>query len=117
MSNLVVLLVDDEFDILDLVGGALEDLGYDVVTARSGSEALGQLEAGRAFDYIVTDVSMPGGVSGLDLTRRARDLQPQARLIVASGHPKAHLDDIPDDVHFLPKPYRLGQLLEMLEPA
>ncbi|MDH7452241.1 response regulator [Luteimonas composti] len=117
MRSQVVLLVDDEIDIVELVGEALEDLGFEVVTARSGVEALGQLAAGRPFDFVVTDVSMPGGVSGTDLARRARELHPQARLIVASGHPRAHLPEVPVDVEFLPKPYRLGQLLDLLQPS
>jgi CheY-like chemotaxis protein len=107
------LFVDDEAALLTLVGGALEDEGFDVQRARSGIEAVDILASGRTFDFILSDVSMPGGVSGVHLANRARALHPDARIILASGHPRAQLEPFPPDVAFLPKPYRLGQLLEL----
>lgn len=115
MDKQRVLFVDDETALLTLVGGALEDEGFDVQKAQSGMEAVDILESGRTFDFIVSDVSMPDGVSGVELAHRARALQSQARIILASGHPKAQLESFPHDATFLPKPYRLGQLLELLE--
>ncbi|WP_262378521.1 response regulator [Luteimonas viscosa] len=117
MRNQAVLLVDDESAIVELVGGELEDLGYHVVTARNGVEALDHLATDRVFDVIVSDVSMPDGVSGVDVARRARELQPQARVILSSGRPRAQLPDIPEATDFLPKPYRLSQLLQLLKSA
>ena len=117
MRNQAVLLVDDEFAIVELVGDELADMGYEVVTARSGAEALDHLAAGKAFDFIVSDVSMPEGVSGVDVARRARELQPGARVILSSGRLRAQLPDLPGDVQFLAKPYRLAQLLQLLVPA
>lgn len=117
MRNRAVLLVDDEFAIVELVGDELSDLGYDVVTARTGAEAIAQLSGGKAFDFVVSDVSMPEGVSGVDVARRARELQPGARVILSSGRTRAQLPDLPDDADFLAKPYRLAQLLQLLEPA
>lgn len=116
MHNQAVLLVDDEFAIVEIVGDELTDMGYEVVTARTGTEALDHMASGKAFDVIVSDVSMPG-VSGLDVAARARELQPQARVILSSGRTREQLRDLPDDVQYLTKPYRLGQLLELLEPA
>ena len=117
MRNPAVLLVDDEFAIVELVGDELSDMGYEVVTARSGAEALDHMATGKTFDFIVSDVSMPEGVSGVDVARRARELQPQARVILSSGRTRAQLPEIPDDARFLAKPYRLAQLLELLAPA
>jgi CheY-like chemotaxis protein len=111
-----LLFVDDEAPLLTLVAGALEDEGFDVVKARSGAQALDILQSGHTFDFIVSDVSMPDGVSGVDLAQRARELQPHVRIILASGHPKAQLDGLPADAAFLAKPYRIGQLLDLLAP-
>jgi two-component system, cell cycle response regulator CpdR len=114
MTRQTVLFVDDEVALRALVGGALEDEDYDVTQARSGVEALGLLRRGEVFDFIVSDVSMPDGVSGVELAHHAQSLQSQARIILVSGHPRAQLDPFPPDVAFLAKPYRLGQLLELL---
>jgi two-component system cell cycle response regulator CpdR len=117
VRNRSLLFVDDETALLALVADALEDMGFVVMKARTGAEALGMLATGTAFDFIVSDVSMPGGVSGIDLARRARELQPQARMILASGHPRAQLENFPAGVGFLAKPYRISQLLQMLDAA
>lgn len=116
MDKRTVLFVDDERALLTLVGGALEDEGFEVMIARSGADALGILAGDVAFDFIISDVVMPDGVSGVELARRAKELQPQARIVLASGHPKAQLDVFPTEVAFLAKPYRLGQLLDLLSP-
>lgn len=110
-----VLFVEDEADLRVIVGDALGSLGFDVVTARNGAEALERLREGAAFDHVISDVSMPEGVSGIDLAGHVAALQPQARMILVSGYMKAQLPPLPENVRFLPKPYRLGQLLGALE--
>jgi two-component system response regulator RegX3 len=65
-----ILLADDEQGILDAVGYALRQEGFDVVTATDGDTAL-QLARGRAFDVVVLDVLMPG-MSGMDVCRVLR---------------------------------------------
>ena len=85
------------------------------VCAKSGADALKVLQRGEAFDFVVSDVSMPDGVSGVDLAHHVQALLPGTRVILASGHPKAQLDPFPASVAFLAKPYRLGQLLALME--
>ena len=114
MDKQTLLFVDDEPALLALVGDALEDEGYEVVRASSGADAMALLTSGKTFDFIVSDVSMPDGVSGVDLARCARQSMPATRIVLASGHPKAQLDEFPPEVAFLPKPYRLGQILGLL---
>jgi two-component system response regulator RegX3 len=65
-----ILLADDEQGILDAVGYAFRQEGFDVVTATDGDTAL-QLARGRAFDVVVLDVLMPG-MSGMDVCRVLR---------------------------------------------
>lgn len=116
MPNPKVLLVDDEFTIVEVVSDELADRGFEVVTARTGIEALDHMASDKAFDFIVSDISMPG-ISGVEVAHRARELQPQARVILSSGCAREQLPGLPDGTEFLAKPYRLVQLLEMLEPA
>lgn len=109
-----VLLVEDERALLMLVGDALEDLGYEVTAVNGGRRAMQALDAGAGFDYVVSDINMPEGVSGLDIARRAIDADPQARVILMSGLSRSQLPALPEAAVFLPKPYRISQLVELL---
>jgi CheY-like chemotaxis protein len=82
-----VLAVDDEEGVLDLTVHHLTALGYRVLSARSGEEALEVLErANGRVDLLFTDLSMPGGMNGLVLAERARALRPGLRVLLASGY-------------------------------
>lgn len=113
MSEVRVLLVEDEDDLRMLVGEALRMTGYRVSTAADGLQAISAMER-EAFDAVVSDVSMPNGMSGIELSYHAARLQPRARVILASGFARAQLPALPGNVIFLPKPYRIPQLLALL---
>lgn len=110
-----VLFVEDEPDLCSIMEDALADHGYEVTLARDGREALEKLGSGRSFSHVVTDVSMPQGVSGLEVAARALQQQPRPRVVVASGFQRSQLEQLPDGAHFLPKPYRIRQLLAALD--
>lgn len=113
--NVHVLFVDDEADLRDIVGDALADCGYQVTLAADGHQALEILRGETRFSHVISDVSMPGGLTGLDLAAFAHEHQPEAKVIVASGYQRSQLPPIPTHVQFLPKPYRIRQLLALLE--
>jgi CheY-like chemotaxis protein len=115
MSLPRILMVEDQADLLAIISEALSTLGYQVFVAANGLEALELMRGDTLFDHIVSDVSMPEGVSGIDLVEHASRLQPQARFVLVSGYIRAQLPPLPEGVRFLPKPYRLGQLLQALQ--
>ena len=81
-----ILLVDDEEEMVNLGTEILEELGYRTLRAAGGDEALRVFERHRAdIDLVVVDLIMPG-MSGTDLCARIRQLDPAARLLVASGY-------------------------------
>jgi PAS domain S-box-containing protein len=81
-----ILLVEDDRAVLDLTREILEDVGYRVITAGDGEQALALFRDQPAgIDVLVTDVVMPG-LSGLALTRAIRAIRPELSVICMSGH-------------------------------
>jgi two-component system, cell cycle response regulator CpdR len=108
-----ILLVEDEAHLRDLVADALADFGHYPIVADNGKIALRYLEKNE-FDVVVSDVSMPEGVSGIDLAEQVREKYPRSKVILVSGHARAQLPELPEGVVFLPKPYRMRQLIALL---
>ena len=77
-----VLVVEDENDVLEIVREALERRGLEVRTADSDRSAFSILEAEpRSFDVLVADINLGEGVTGFDIARRARQLQPDLQVV------------------------------------
>ncbi|WP_285907196.1 sensor histidine kinase [Pseudodesulfovibrio pelocollis] len=79
-----VLLVDDEEGIRTVLGLAIADSGYEVVTAATGAQAL-EVLAAREIPLIVTDIRMPG-MDGLELLKRVKRDWPDSEVIMITGH-------------------------------
>jgi PAS domain S-box-containing protein len=82
-----LLLVDDEEGIRVVVGEQLQLLGIEVTTAGDAAEALAHLEGGSEFDFVLTDLSMPG-LDGAQLIDRVRQSWPQLPAAIMTGNPK-----------------------------
>ena len=108
-----ILMVDDDMPILEVVSEALGDVGYTVVTATNAAEALEKIRDDAAISLLFSDVVMPG-LSGVDLAMQAVALRPGLRILLASGHAEGWIEGLPEDVDFIAKPYRLGDVLEKL---
>jgi CheY-like chemotaxis protein len=111
-----VLIVEDEEDLLDVASELFRNMGYEVLTASNGADALEVLERNPGIDVLFSDVMMPG-MSGLELARVARRLYPETRIVLASGYPvpvlRAEQGDI-DEFTFIGKPYRLSEIARRL---
>ena len=113
-DSLRVLMVEDQDDLRDMIGMALQDMGIDVDATADGMAALEMMEGDRQYDVVFSDVSMPNGMSGIELSEHVARAQPGARMILSSGYARSQLPPLPVNVEFLPKPYRLRQLLDLL---
>ena len=83
----IVLLVDDDEIVRTTVASMLEDLGYTVLLAQSGVEALAILEeVAPSSIYLFTDVVMPGAISGRQLAERAIETVPTLKVLFTSGY-------------------------------
>jgi two-component system response regulator HydG len=83
-ERLKVLIVDDEAAYAETVQEALERVGYDCTVATSGKAGLRKIEA-EEFDVILTDLRL-GDMDGLEVLRRAKQEQPDAEVVVITGH-------------------------------
>lgn len=81
-----VLLVEDEPALLEVMSHMLEDLGYRVIPAKNGPEALSLVRAGIGFDILLSDVVMPGGFDGIELAHKVHDTHPDRGIILMSGY-------------------------------
>jgi len=105
-----ILLVEDDDQMRRMVRVALGKFGYKVLTARNGVEALKVWEQhGSRVNLLLTDMVMPGGISGIDIAQRLRRLQPGLKVVISSGYAPDLLDQtggLPKSMRFLAKPYR-----------
>jgi DNA-binding NtrC family response regulator len=97
-----------------LLAATLADEGYDVIEAANVLEAVGILGQ-RKIDAVITDVDMPGGLSGLDLVRMISDTHRNMPVIVASGRHRPRPEELPGDAVFVSKPYGMNHIATMVE--
>src|SRR3978361_582888 len=82
-----LLLVEDDVALRETLGDALDDLGFEVVVACSGAQALAVLDAGAAeFKEVVTDIDLGAGPDGWDVGRRARERVDDMPVVYMSGN-------------------------------
>lgn len=107
----IALLVDDEELVRATTSYMLADLGYHVIEAASGEEALRLIEAGQPFDVLVTDHLMPG-ITGTELARVVKSLRPGIGILLISGY--AEREGLDPDTPRLNKPFRKDELAASL---
>jgi len=112
-----VLLVEDDDQILKLVSRTLSSLGHRVIEAHDGETALSALYSDPTIDCLFSDVIMPNGMNGLQLTQLARIVRPDLRAMLTSVRPREEvraMGHIPYDITFIPKPYSLTEISTLL---
>ncbi len=117
-----ILVVDDEPAVRLLIAELLEDLGYIVLQAERGADALTILQSKAAIDLLITDVGLPGGMNGRQVADAARDVRPDLKILFVTGYAEnavlAH-DTLEPGMHVLPKPFAIAELIsrvtELLE--
>ena len=109
-----ILLVEDEQVVRDLTSKILERGGYMVVPVASAREGLLVAEGSTALDLVVTDVVMPGGMSGLEMGERLSRSRPKLPVLYVSGYTdqaKFHSPPGTKSLAFLGKPFQADELL------
>ncbi|HUU30029.1 MAG TPA: response regulator [archaeon] len=84
MENKKILLVDDDEQILDMLGAILEDEGFSIDKTFSGEGALKKVEKEK-YDLVISDVRMPG-IDGFELLKQITDRFKDTRVIMMTGY-------------------------------
>ncbi|MFV9646994.1 MAG: response regulator, partial [Desulfobacterales bacterium] len=79
-----ILLIDDEEGIRKVLGITLEDIGYEVLSAENGEEAL-RLFRKKAPPIVLTDIKMPG-IDGIQVLKTIKEESPDTEVIMLTGH-------------------------------
>jgi PAS domain S-box-containing protein len=111
------LLVDDEAELLEIADAYLAELGYTVIRAGNGLEALAALERAGPIDLLVTDVIMPGKMNGIELAQRVRELRPGIKVVFTSGFPAEALAERSGKLEggpLLHKPYQRAEFADIV---
>ena len=118
MTQMALMLVDDEERVLQTTGKLLSRKGLEALTATSGQQALDLLDA-EYVDVVILDVKMPG-MDGLETLRQIKSRHPLVEVIMLTGH--GTIDSAVEGMRlgaydYLTKPCELGELLSKSEAA
>jgi two-component system NtrC family sensor kinase len=113
-----ILLAEDEPSLRDMVQEALRLQGYRVLTAASGPAALEVWHREeRRIDLLLTDMVMPGGMTGADVAAELRRVNPELKVIYTTGYSPGVAGSrhvLEEGVNFLPKPYSPNKLARII---
>ncbi|MBC9205413.1 PAS domain S-box protein [Roseomonas aerophila] len=113
-----VLVVDDEPTVRMLVMEILEELGYAAIEAADGASGLAVLRSGARVDLLVTDVGLPGGMSGRQMADMARVSRPDLKVLFITGYAEnavvgnGHLEP---GMHVVTKPFAMEALASRIQ--
>jgi len=106
-------VLEDEPALRRLVATHLENLGYSVVSVANGEEALSEIESMESIDLLLSDVMLPGGLSGREVATEMKRRRPEVKILLMSGYAKEILTDedpMGSSDTLLNKPFQLTEL-------
>jgi CheY-like chemotaxis protein len=108
-----ILIVEDEVLIRMFMRDVFEEVGFKTREAANGDEALELLKT-EEFSVLVTDIEMPGTMTGLDLARTVETKWPRTGLVLISGRTLPSPDGMPAKARFIAKPWQMETLLQVV---
>lgn len=109
-----LLVVDDDEMVRTCVTACLRAVGYEVIEAENGLDALEKYKSmGGEISLIIMDITMPK-LDGIDAAKRIREINPSSKVILMSGSSEKAPDEAKPDA-FLIKPFRGKELYEAIQ--
>ena len=112
-----LLLVEDDDDVAEATAELLRDIGFQAVRVCDGKAALATLDGSPRIELVMSDIVMPGGMSGLELARTLREHRPELPVVLATGYSQYALQVVHEGFTLVEKPYRRGALAASLRAA
>jgi signal transduction histidine kinase/CheY-like chemotaxis protein len=112
-----VLLVEDNDEVASAMRGMLASAGFEVVRAADAAEALRIVDGGEAFDVVLSDIVMPGGMSGLELAPQIEARRPGLPIVMMTGYSERLADGPAIGRPLLFKPFAAADLVQALSEA
>lgn len=116
-----ILVVEDEAAVRSFAGAQLRRLGYAVIEAANGREAVELVSGGVEVDLVFSDMVMPGGLNGLQTAHEIASLRPKIRVLFTSGYAAGTIQDsLEEDLggfKLLNKPYSVQQLARKIRDS
>lgn len=112
-GNETILVVEDDADVRSLVVGSLTRLGYQVVPASDGLEALKAMAETEIVDVLLTDVVLPNGMLGPEIARELAKYHPLAQVLLMSGYTRGAdtgMGELDESYELIQKPFTRAQL-------
>lgn len=115
-----ILVTEDQPEVREVAVGLLEYLGYKVVEAENGEQAIAELASNAEIDLLFTDIVMPGEMDGKNLADAARELRPDLPIVFTTGYAEAAVlrsGEIKAAHNLVTKPYRKADLAVKIRDA
>jgi CheY-like chemotaxis protein len=110
-----VVVAEDEPLLRMLVVEVMDDRGFIVREAEHAAAALAICKAqADEIDVLFTDVRMPGSMDGVELAHRVRENWPWISVVITSGNISASHKELPEGARFVPKPYDMHHVVELM---
>ena len=115
----LILLVEDNNKVREATANRLESLGYAVLEAQTGPEAITLLKSGEPIALVFSDIVMPGGMTGYDVAEWVHSMKPEVKLLQTTGYSEVPLavSEAARKIKVLAKPYTREQLACALREA
>jgi signal transduction histidine kinase/CheY-like chemotaxis protein len=115
----LILLVEDNDRVREATANRLESLGYAVLEAKTGPEAITRLESGEPIALVFSDIVMPGGMTGYDVAEWVQSMKPEVKVLQTTGSSDVPLavSETARKIKVLGKPYTRERLACALREA
>jgi signal transduction histidine kinase/CheY-like chemotaxis protein len=112
-----ILLVEDDSSVAEATQDLLHNMGFDTCRVGDGPAALAFVEKDPKLLLVMSDIVMPGGVSGLELARTLRDRRPELPVLLTTGYSSHTSEVVAEGFALIEKPYRRDVLAASLRSA
>lgn len=117
LQSVQILLVEDDDQVAEATSELLRDIGHRVMRVANGKAALAEFERDETIEIVISDIVMPGGLSGLDLARMLRLQRPNIPIVLATGHSQYTQQVVKEGFILIEKPYHREVLAASIRKA